>query len=226
MFILVPPSEGKSHAAGKATFTATHPDWAADTRAVLAMLQECKPSERAKWYGVKDTAKAKEWHTANLAVLETGGVPAVERYTGVVYQHLDYPSLKERAAARRRLLFVSALFGVIPAGTPIPSYKLPINPTLTRHWRPINTARLEALARGKPVINLLSQAYAKTMGYEPLITLDFKVAGGKKSAGHLGKAIKGRFLRFLVEENVTDVDDFARFTEDGYQWDGTNFVRS
>ena len=226
MYILVPPSEGKSLAPGKTSFSDTCPEWRADTEGALRLLRKLKAAERPKWYGVRDTAKAAQCHKQNLACLDTPGLPAIERYTGVVYQHLDYAGLKNPAAARERLLFVSALFGLIPAGTPIPAYKLPINGALARYWKPINSARLQQLAGGRPVLNLLSQSYAKAAGYTPMISPGFKVAGGKKPAGHFGKAIKGRFIRFLLEEEVTQVDGFARFQEDGYQWDGRDFVQA
>jgi len=225
MYILIPPSEGKSDAHGVTPFWEACPEWAHDVEPVLEYLRGLKAAEREKVYGVKGPEKAKAWHKANLAALDTPGLPAIERYTGVVYQHLDYPALRQKAAARKRLLITSAYFGLILAGTPIPNYKLPINPWLTKHWKPINTARLQELAKGKPVLNLLSKAYAKTIAYEPLISPDFRVAGGEKSAGHFGKAIKGKFVRFLIEQKVTDPRDFKRFQEDGYQWDGENFVQ-
>jgi cytoplasmic iron level regulating protein YaaA (DUF328/UPF0246 family) len=226
MLILIPPSEGKSDTPGSMTFAEACPAWSGDTAAVQKLLRKLPAAERLKWYGVRDAAKAKAWHEAHTAALETPGTAAIERYTGVVYQHLDYPSLRNKAAARERLVVVSALFGLIPAGTPIPVYKLAMNPTLARFWKPINTARLEALAAGQPVLNLLSQSYAKAIGYGPLLTPEFRVGGGKKSAGHFGKAIKGRFIRFLIEEDIKHAEDFARFREEGYRWNGQDFVQA
>lgn len=225
MFILVPPSEGKSAVSGGVPFAVACPEWAGDTAMVQKLLRTLPAAQRLKWYGVKDAAKAKAWHEAHLAALETPGLPAIERYTGVVYQHFGYAALRKKAAARTRLLFVSALFGLIPAGAPIPAYKLPMNPTIARFWKPINSARLQALAQGKPVLNLLSQSYAKGVAYAPLLSPDFRVAAGTKAAGHAGKAIKGRFLRFLIEEDVQHEGAFDRFQEEGFLWNGQDFVR-
>lgn len=225
MFILLPPSEGKSPDPGPATFRTACPAWAGDTAAVLDHLKSLSPAARMKFYGARTAEKADAAHALNRQALDAPALPAVERYTGVVYTHLDYAGLRRKAAARKRLLIVSALFGVVQGGTPVPEYKLAVNPWLARYWKPINTARIEALAGGKPVLDLLSQSYRRALDYPNLVTIDFRVQGGKKAAGHFGKVIKGRFARWLLENNVQKVSDFGGFTEDGYRFDGVNFIQ-
>jgi hypothetical protein len=225
VFVLLPPSEGKSDAAGTGTFGKAQPDEVADTEGVLRHLKRLKVAERLKFYGIKDADKCGAAHKRNLAALEAGTLPAIQRYTGVVYQHLDYDGLRQKAYARKHLLVVSALFGLIEGGTGIPDYKLSMNPWLARYWKEENTARLAALTRGKPVVNLLSQTYAKAIDTPDALNVDFRVQGGKKSAGHFGKAIKGRFVRWLVENKVKEPADFAGFTDDGYRWNGTDFIQ-
>ena len=44
-------------------------------------------------------------------------------------------------------------------------------------------------------------------------------------AGHQGKHIKGRFIRWLIEENITAPKDFKDFNEDGYKWTGEIFLK-
>jgi cytoplasmic iron level regulating protein YaaA (DUF328/UPF0246 family) len=182
------------------------------------------PEQRAL-YGLKSDEKAAEAHRQNLAALDAPCINAISRYTGVVYDFLDIDSLPGQASARKRILIVSALFGLVDGGTPLPAYKLSMTPWLTKHWRPLNTRRLADVAKGKPVLNLLSQTYAKAVDYPALLTVDFRVDGGAKAAGHFGKAIKGRFVRWVLENKVKRVKDFAGFTEDGYRFDGTNFIR-
>ena len=225
MFILLPPSEGKSPLPGKSAFAPTSPALVADTEGVLAHLRGMKPADRARFYGIKDTGKVEEACLRTLHALDSPGIVALERYTGVVYAHIDYASLTHKAAARKHLLIVSALFGLVPGGALIPDYKLSMNPWLARYWKDINANRLQALAKGKPVLNLLSQSYRKAVDYPGLITVDFRVQGGKKAAGHFGKAIKGRFVRWILENGIKDAGDFDGFTEDGYRFDGENFVQ-
>lgn len=222
MYILLPPSEGKARAGSGPPVDRELKVFAGK---ILKHTKALSPKDRSRFLSCNKDEKAKEIFTLNERALKAPTLPALERYTGVVFQHLDYGSLKSKAAARKRILVVSAYFGLVSGGTPLPDYKLSMNPWLAKFWQDINTERLEALATGKPVLNLLSQSYAKAIAYEPSITVDFKVAGGKKSAGHFRKAIKGRFARYLIENKVASVEGFAGFEEDGYRFDGENFVK-
>lgn len=226
LLVLLPPSEGKSASLGASpSFASACPEYARDVRPVLKRLRGLKGDERIKCYGVSTAEKARAAHALNLAALDAPGMPAIERYTGVVYEHLDYAGLRDPAYARERLLIVSGLFGLLPAGAPIPDYKLPMSPWLAKHWRAINSARLAARADGALVVSLLPGAHAKALDFAPLITIDFKLQGGKASAGHFGKAIKGKFVRFLMENKVKDLSGIAKFNEDGYKFNGQHFVQ-
>lgn len=217
--ILLPPSEGKAPDGGSATFAGARPDYAADSAALLAILRKKKIAELPKVYGIADAAKARAAHARTLAALEAHARPAFERYTGVVYDHIAFDEMKRPAAAARRVLIVSALFGLIPGDTPIPDYKLPMQPWVARHWHAINTARLATLAGKAAVIDLLPQAHRKALDPGEAIAVEFRVAGGARTAGHFGKAIKGRFVRWLLENPKRGLADFPAFQEDGYRWD-------
>lgn len=226
MYILLPPSEGKSPVPGKSSFRLQCPDRVDEVQAVIEMLARLPVPEQRALYGLKSEEKAAEAHAQNLGALDARCLPAITRYTGVVYDHLDFDTLIQKANARKRILIVSALFGLVDGGTPIPPYKLSMTPWLTKYWRSRNSHRLGAIAGGKPVLNLLSQTYARALDYPALVTVDFRVEGGQKAAGHFGKAIKGRFVRWILENKVKNVREFANFSEDGYQFDGENFVQA
>jgi len=225
MYILLPPSEGKCEAPGAGAFATLHPDLYRDLQPVLRHLKKLKAADRPRFYGVSGADKARAAHGLNLAVGEAPVLPAVMRYSGVVYDHVGFETLKGGARARQRVAVVSGLFGLVRGTDGLPLYKQPINPWLARYWRPINSARLQAIAGGEPVLDLLSQSYQKALDYPERIVVDFRVGGGKKAAGHFGKAIKGRFVRFLLENDIRDPKDFAAFTEEGYRFDGKNFVQ-
>ena len=83
-------------------------------------------------------------------------VPALHRYTGVLYDALDVGSLRGAAAvrARRRLVVGSALFGLLTADDPVPAYRLsagsalPGRGTLAAAWRPVLEPDAEVYLRG------------------------------------------------------------------------------
>lgn len=225
MYILLPPSEGKNPAAGRGSFSSRHPDYARDAKGVVDWLRVRPSQELPKLYKVKDAAKARDIHAKNLAALDAPVLPALDRYTGVVYDNMGLDNAEERKFARKRVLIVSGFLGLIPASTALPDYKLPLNPWLLRYWKETNSQRLEALATGKPVLDLLPLSHQKALTYPNRLQVDFRLAGGAKAAGHFGKAIKGKFVRWLLEHHINDAADFADFSEDGYRWDGANFIQ-
>lgn len=140
-------------------------------------------------------------------------LPAVERYAGVVYDHLDVASLP--AAARRRahdhVLIPSALFGPVRGGDPVPAYRLlmlarlpdPVG-RLASHWRPHVAALLdEVLAEDATVVDLLSSEYAAAVPAAARtdrhwVTVEFVGADGTRVPGTIGKQRKGALARRLL----------------------------
>ena len=49
--------------------------------------------------------------------------------------------------------------------------------------------------------------------------------GKRVAAGHFGKAVKGQFIKYLAEKNVTTIDQFEGFEYDGFEWDGKQFIK-
>ncbi|MFP6598199.1 MAG: peroxide stress protein YaaA [Candidatus Hydrogenedentota bacterium] len=225
MIILLPPSEGKSVESGRGVFRDLHPELVRETKGVLKHLRGLDSETLGKFYCIKNPEKATEAHRLNLGVLKAGGMRALERNTGVVYGHLDYGSLRAKRRAIGRVHIVSGMFGLIPGGSLIPNYKLPMNTWLARHWRESNTERLQKLRGRQAVLSLLPASYSKAIGVDDAIHVRFKVGGGKKLAGHFGKAIKGRFVRYLIENDITSMKGFDGFVEDGFRFDGTDFIQ-
>ena len=140
-------------------------------------------------------------------------MPVVERYAGVVHSHLDVGSLP--AAARRRahehVLVLSALFGPVLGGDPVPAYRLlmaarlpePVG-RLAAFWRPHVADRLDGLlADDAVVVDLLSAEYAAAV--PPVarqgrqwVSVDFVDADGRKVPGTIGKQCKGTLARQLL----------------------------
>ena len=155
--------------------------------------------------------------------------PAIERYTGVVYEHINWSTLSEKAKVYmdKHIYIFSGLFGLLTPNTLIPDYKLKMNVlSLQHHWNPILT---EALKTEKMIIDLLPQVHRKayTPNKKNVIPVDFLIInkGKKSAAGHFGKAVKGEFIRYIAENNITEINDFAGFTYEGFNWDGESFVK-
>jgi cytoplasmic iron level regulating protein YaaA (DUF328/UPF0246 family) len=141
--------------------------------------------------------------------------PALERYTGVLYEALDVRSMTraQRARAGRRLAVGSALFGLVRGEDAIPAYRLsagsplPGLPTLRAMWKPALSpvlARLEDL-----VVDLRSGCYAALApapGAVALEVLSERPDGTRAVVSHANKAHKGRVARLLALSTAEPTD--------------------
>lgn len=221
VIILIPPSEGKVPAGtGKPLGK-----FSKDVQEIYGRLSGYE-GDLSALYGVKGKA-LEAARTANAMLSQAPTLPAIERYSGVVYDGIDYPSMSPKAKDffLQHVRIVSALFGLLAPGDRIPDYKLKIEKLdAARFWRPIIAKKLE----GCFVIDLLPQAHQKAVEYQQGIQVDFIVIkkGRSVPAGHFGKLIKGQFVRWLCEEAITDPKDFIEFQKDGFRFDGRNFVKA
>lgn len=146
-------------------------------------------------------------------------LPAITRYTGVLYDPLDLESLRGAAAgrARARLAIGSALFGLVRADDPIPAYrlsatsKLPGSPTLAARWRPLLEPVLAKVAAGELVVDLRSGSYASLGRLPDAVRVDVIAEHSDRRrtvVTHFNKAHKGRLARVLATTR-SEPDDAA-----------------
>jgi uncharacterized protein len=143
----------------------------------------------------------------NAALWTSPTLPALARYTGVLYDALDLPSLPraQRARAAHRLAVGSALFGLVRATDAIPAYRLsagsalPGLPTLRSLWRP-SLGPVLAGVEGL-VVDLRSTSYAALAPVPGAVTvqvLSERPDGTRTVVSHFNKAHKGRLARLLA----------------------------
>jgi len=229
MKILIPASEGKSKitTSSNVKFENTNFMFEDSVRQVINLLELIDEEDLRSIYGTSQE-KSILFHRQNQSIFKERCVPAITRYTGVVYENIGWDSLsKEGKEYLANYVFIfSGLFGMIKPLTPIPDYKLKMNVlSLQLHWRPILT---EALNEEEFIIDLLPQVHRKA--YTPnknVFKVDFSVIkkGKKSAAGHFGKSVKGQFIKYLAENNIQSIDDFSGFKYDGFEWDGSQFIK-
>ena len=227
--LLLPPSESKA-AGGKKR--PSWPDIADDPRAnafaalndprraVMDALQAAvaDPSvDPAKLFGVK--GEALEAALGVNAALPNGPLlPASQRYTGVMFDHLAYGEMETRArtAFNKRALLFSGLWGLLRPRDLIPDYKLKMDASLpglgplATYWRPHISAVLNPLAARKVVWDLLPGVHARAWDGKTDYVARWQVKfveekGGKlRTVTHWSKALKGALVRTICANRVTD----------------------
>jgi uncharacterized protein len=216
VLVLLPPSETKRSAGDGPPLrldALAHPE--------LTPLRADLADELVKLSGDLDAARAalglsrqQDGEVARNAELWTSPTtPAVRRYTGVLYDALDFGSLRGAAAARarRRLAVGSALFGLLTADDLVPAYRLsagstlPGRGTLAAAWRPVLEPVLAAVAARELVVDLRSGSYAALGRVPGAVTVTVRTAGGAV-VSHFNKAHKGRLARLLAATRAEPTD--------------------
>lgn len=217
MHILLPPSETKRSGGGSifAYDVLAHDAVLRDTRIrVRDALVELSGDEAAAVKALGLGVKNRDELARNLALDSSGAMPAIERYTGVLYDALDAPSLGE--AARRWLSahvsVQSALFGLLRAGDAIPAYRLSgssrlpaLGGTLKRAW----SSAHEEIAWNDFgwVLDLRSKDYVALAplpeGAGAWLQVSQRGPNGQMRAlNHFNKAAKGDLVRRLAESRA------------------------
>lgn len=230
MKILIPPSEGKANI--KKPFDIKFGDtdfpYMDDVRRVIRLLGLIGDNELKSIYGTSKE-KAILFHRQNQDAFNSRCAHAISRYTGVVYDHIDWSTLPEFAQdyMDNHVGIFSGLFGIVTPKSLIPNYKLKMNVHSLQHfWRPVLT---RVLSEEDLIIDLLPQVHRKSYDCkDKVVEVEFLIMneGKKSTAGHFGKAVKGEFIRYMAMNNITSVDEFSGFEYEGFIWDGTAFVKN
>jgi cytoplasmic iron level regulating protein YaaA (DUF328/UPF0246 family) len=227
MLFLLPPSETKRDGGlgGALSLDAlSFPELTDARRAVVAAVTSLAADDAAAARALKLSAIAAPAELARNRALEVSPtMPAIERYTGVLYDALavhDWPSAA-RERASRHLVVHSALFGLVAADDPIPAYRLSHDSrlpgaTLRAHWAAAIAGELESV--DGPIIDLRSEGYA-SLGplpdrREALFVRVVAVGddGVARALNHFNKKGKGEFLRALLGSGSvpTTIDGLCR----------------
>lgn len=214
MHLLLPPSETKrSGGVGISLGERGIPkDSQPLVKALIKLSSKPEQARKALGLGVKGSVELER----NLELLTSGTMPAIERYTGVLFDALDYSSLSApaRELASKSLWIQSSLFGLVSADEPIPYYRLSASSklpgiSLKQHW-----SRFDFPLRGT-ILDMRSKAYAELM---PAPASDdnryLEVVGESgKALNHFNKRAKGLFTRAILEGQATDFAGLAAAAE-------------
>ncbi len=234
MLVLLPPSETKrvtldakaAAAADTITRCAAGSAVADPPPEILAALQQLskKADERAhRALKLKPGNKAAEAFAANLNIEQSVKIPAVLRYTGVLYDALDAAGMQQQELnwLAQNVAVQSALYGITRANSTIANYRLSANSSLPglgeslkNFWQQKHRNRNWDSAGF--VLDLRSNEYA---ALAPLAygdkALKLHIAqrdqnGELKALNHFNKQAKGYLVKKMAE-SAADINTVADF---------------
>lgn len=182
----------------------------------------------------QNVLRFKQWKKASLH--PEMAIPAVEVFDGEVYRALNVSTIEKAHYPRlnQDLRILSGLYGLLKPFDLIYPYRLemgtrfspkPEQKNLYEFWGDKVTKSLKKeLSKDEVVINLASTEYFKAIRPNLLknriITPVFKEFknGQFTTVMMYAKHARGTMARYLIENNVTDVDALKRYDVDGYQF--------
>jgi cytoplasmic iron level regulating protein YaaA (DUF328/UPF0246 family) len=211
-------------APGASTTTATTPMDAGQVQTVIDILTSVasglvdKAAAKALKLGPKSTDEL-----ANNVFRDAELMPAIERYTGVLYSATGAADWtpNQRDWAATHVFIHSALFGIVSSADPIPAYRLSYDTkvggrALKDFWGEHVQDALREMAAGDWILDCRSAGYralSPIPSEVPSAYLDVVSANGGKSLNHFNKVHKGELVAALVADSpdVASPDDFVNW---------------
>ncbi len=176
-------------------------------------LKKSSLEELSEWFGIKNLKEVEKYKSS---VLVKPTKKAIERYTGVAYEAIDYPNLdsKTQEFIDKNVVIYSNLFGVVLASNLIPDYKFKQTALLPN----LNTEKyyakhLKSLLDnylGDEVLDLSAGYYLKF--YKPKANvITYKFLKGGKVVSHFAKHYRGELVKQIALNNITSFAELMNF---------------
>lgn len=212
MIVLLPPSETKRDGGDFGPIdleSLRFPQLLGQRRASVAALKRLSRSvaDSTKALGLGATQRFEI--DRNRAFSTAPTMPAMDRFTGVLYEALGAPALAgdAREWLARSVVIHSALLGPVGAGDLVPAYRFSADSRLAgfqvkKHWADATAAALAKLSG--PILDMRSESYAALGPVSPAeqtryVRVVTEADDGKRRAlNHFNKKGKGEFVRALA----------------------------
>lgn len=207
MLIVLPPSETKAPGGVDAPMALSFPSLDPVRSALMDALTatDTETLMREAKIPAGKRAEAEE----NLGLRAAPVMPAVERYTGVLYDALNASTLADEAVSR--LAVGSALFGLVRAGDLIPRYRVSggskVGGKTMRAWW--GTSVSDVLAQQDFVVDMRSGAYQQLGPVPGALTVRVEQVDTGKVVSHFNKQYKGELARALAPHAAASAEDVA-----------------
>ena len=201
-----------------------------ESQAVLDSLAHYSASELESFYKVSAEKAEEEYaHIQALKDHRAKHYPALKLFDGLMYRHIKRDELTdtEQAYLKDHVLITSALYGVVPALSPMAPHRLDFlmklkvaGKTLKSHWK---SAYDEALRGEEVIFSLLSSEFETVFSKEireKMVTFKFMEDKGDQLKIHstISKKARGAFLTALIEGQVQTVEQARKLRFAGFDY--------
>ena len=181
-------------------------------------IQKGDMATLSKLFGITKEADILAYKTDIIHELT---MKAIERYTGVAFDYLDYPHLDTMAQLYidEHVILFSNLFGPLRASDMIPEYKLKQGVSIgelkpEKIYLEQSSSLLDSYLKDDEILDLRAGFYDKVYKpSKPYTTLKFIKDG--KVVSHWAKAYRGLVLREIAQHQIVTMESFMKHTING-----------
>ena len=199
-----------------------------ESQPVLDALALYSVSQLESFYKVSAEKAAEEFQNIQALKKQTAQYyPALKLFDGLMYRYIKRDKLTEveQAYLENHVFITSALYGVVPALSPMAPHRLDFlmklkvaGKTLKSHWKADYD---EALKREEVIFSLLSSEFETVFSKEireKMVTFKFMEDRGGQLKIHstISKKARGAFLTALIENQVQTVEEARRLSFAGF----------
>ncbi|MDO5695918.1 MAG: YaaA family protein [Eubacteriales bacterium] len=223
MFITASPTKTMNRTTPPAKSLPVFPD---ETKMLIRRLQAMTPAEIRTAMDLSDKLTATVTEDIRNLRFDKDGLSSIHAFDGLQYKRLDYKSLD--TAAREylsgHLRILSGLYGILRPEDAVYPYRLDFAMKfldLYHFWGDKIAGQLV----GRPVLDLSSGEFSKAIApYIPEseyhhVTFQVTKNGKRRSAATAAKMMRGRLIRYLAQNAITQPADVCYFTADGFVFD-------
>lgn len=224
MKILIPSAKELNLAIKDQSFQALSPK----TKEIVATFSELSLAEIQKAYKINEDMAAKvqvQWQALQKQNAQT--YPAYLLLDGLMYRQFNKESYtqEESQYIHDFLAITSALYGVIPADTPIAPYRLDFQTkgkiqgqSLRKFWQ---SSFDQAVKNEEIILSLLSSEFEEVFGkdlqqnFYQCVFMEEK-EGKRKIHSTISKKARGKMVKELISHKIQSIDDIRKLTFDGF----------
>ena len=184
----------------------------------INILQKGDLAQLSKMFGLK---KESDIRAYIKDLIHEPAMKAIERYTGVAFDYLDYKMLDEgsKSYIDSHVILFSNLFGVLRASDEIPEYRLKQGEAVgdikvEKFYQEPLTELMDRYLAEEDILDLRAGFYDKFYKPSgPYTTLKFVKEG--KVVSHWAKAYRGIVLREVAKAGIETLDAFMKLPIEG-----------
>lgn len=238
MLIVLSPAKSLDYKTPSTTKDFTVPEMLDDSEKLVARLRKMSPKKLADLMNISPALgqlNFERFQTWHQPFTRENAKQAVLAFNGAVFLGLDAPSLSEQQLLKLqgKLRILSGFYGVLKPLDLIQPYRLEMgtklkyqrSANLYAFWKTKIAPKMkEAIAESgsNVLVNLASNEYYKSIDAKKLdceiVTPEFKdLKNGKyKMISIYAKRARGLMTRFILENDITHIEDLQAFDREGY----------